>query len=138
MAAVTIHSDSGAQENKICHYFDFSPSICHEVMRKQLTKYSNVKAEIVNLDKRQNPTIRGLKETFLDIKTQQTESEKKGKRYTMKIIMKGGGKRLLDKKDYSLDIKINILYAKEPIHQKQLTIINAYVPKKIHEGKLTE
>ena len=56
----------------------------------------------------------------------------------MKIIMKGGGKRLLDKKDYSLDIKINILYAKEPIHQKQLTIINAYVPKKIHEGKLTE
>ena len=31
-AAVTIHSDSGAQENKICHCFPFSPSICHEVM----------------------------------------------------------------------------------------------------------
>ena len=45
-----------------------------------MTKYSNVKAEIVNLDKRQNPTIRGLKETFLDIKTQQTESEKKRKK----------------------------------------------------------
>ena len=30
-AAVTICSDSGAQENKICHYFHFSPSICHEV-----------------------------------------------------------------------------------------------------------
>ena len=32
VAAVTIHSDFGAQENKICHYFHFSPSICHEVM----------------------------------------------------------------------------------------------------------
>ena len=30
MAAVTIHSDLGAQENKICHHF--LPSICHEVM----------------------------------------------------------------------------------------------------------
>ena len=80
MAAVTIRSDSGAQEDKICHYFHFSPSICHEVMRKKWTKYSNVKAEIVNLDKRQNPTIRGLKETFLDIKTHQTESEKKKKK----------------------------------------------------------
>ena len=60
-----------------------------------------------------------LKETFLDIKTQPTESEKKkGKRYNMKIIMKGGGKRLLDETDYLLDIKVNILYAKEPIHQK--------------------
>ena len=79
--------------------------------------YSSEKAEIVNLDKRQNPTIWGLNETFL--KTQQTESEKKkGKRYTMKIIMKGGGKRLLDETDYLLDIKVNILYAKEPIHQK--------------------
>ena len=37
--------------------------------------YSSEKAEIVNLDKRQNPTIWGLNETFL--KTQQTESEKK-------------------------------------------------------------
>ena len=32
MAAVTIRSDFGAQENKICHWFHFSPSICHEVM----------------------------------------------------------------------------------------------------------
>ena len=32
MAAVTIHSDFGAQENKICHCFHFPPSICHEVM----------------------------------------------------------------------------------------------------------
>ena len=31
MAAVTVHSDSRAQENKICHGFHFSP-ICHEVM----------------------------------------------------------------------------------------------------------
>ena len=29
---LTIHSDFGAQENKICHFFHFSPSICHEVM----------------------------------------------------------------------------------------------------------
>ena len=32
MAAITVHSDFGAQENKICHCFHFSPSICHEVM----------------------------------------------------------------------------------------------------------
>ena len=32
MAAVTIHRDFGAQENKICYCFHFSPSICHEVM----------------------------------------------------------------------------------------------------------
>ena len=32
MAAVTIHSDFGAQEKKICHCFHFSPSICQEVM----------------------------------------------------------------------------------------------------------
>ena len=32
MAAVNIHSDFGAQENKICHCFPFSPFICHEVM----------------------------------------------------------------------------------------------------------
>ena len=29
MAAVTICSDFGAQENKICHCFHFPPSICH-------------------------------------------------------------------------------------------------------------
>ena len=32
MAAFTIHSDSGAQENKVCHCFHFPPSVCHEVM----------------------------------------------------------------------------------------------------------
>ena len=32
MAAVIVHNDSGAQENKICNCFHFSPSICHEVM----------------------------------------------------------------------------------------------------------
>ena len=32
VTAVTIHSDFGAQENKICHCFHFYPSICHEVM----------------------------------------------------------------------------------------------------------
>ena len=31
-AALTIHSDSVAQENKICHCFFFSPCICHEMM----------------------------------------------------------------------------------------------------------
>jgi len=33
MAAVNVPSDFGAEENKICHCFQFSPSICHEVMR---------------------------------------------------------------------------------------------------------
>ena len=32
MAVVTICSDSGAQENKVCHCFHFPPSVCHEVM----------------------------------------------------------------------------------------------------------
>ena len=32
MAVVIVHSDFGAQENKICHCFHFSLSICHEVM----------------------------------------------------------------------------------------------------------
>ena len=32
MAAVTICSDSGAQENKSVIASTFSPSICHEVM----------------------------------------------------------------------------------------------------------
>ena len=38
MAAVTVHSDFGAQENKICHCFHFFPSICHEVMGLYLKK----------------------------------------------------------------------------------------------------
>ena len=32
MSAVAICSDFGAQENKVCHCFHFSPSICHEVL----------------------------------------------------------------------------------------------------------
>ena len=36
---VTVHSDFGAQENKICHCFHFSPSICHEVMELDGTWY---------------------------------------------------------------------------------------------------
>ena len=32
VATVTIRSDFGAQENKICYCFTFSPSICHELM----------------------------------------------------------------------------------------------------------
>ena len=32
MAAVTIYSDFGAQESKVCHCFHCFPSICHEVM----------------------------------------------------------------------------------------------------------
>ena len=32
MPAVTVHSDFGVQEDKICHCFHFFHSICHEVM----------------------------------------------------------------------------------------------------------
>ena len=34
MAVIIIHGDFGAQENKICHCFHFSPfyNVCHEVM----------------------------------------------------------------------------------------------------------
>ena len=32
MAAVTVSIDFGTQENKVCHYFLFSPSVCYEVM----------------------------------------------------------------------------------------------------------
>ena len=32
MAAVTVRSDFGAQEEGICHNFHFYPSICHAVM----------------------------------------------------------------------------------------------------------
>ena len=37
MAAVTIHRDFGAQENKIFYCFHFFPSICHEVMELDAT-----------------------------------------------------------------------------------------------------
>ena len=33
VAAVTVLSDFGAQENKVCHCFRFFPIWCHEVMR---------------------------------------------------------------------------------------------------------
>ena len=33
MAAVTIHNNFGAQENKVCQCYIVSPSICQEVMR---------------------------------------------------------------------------------------------------------
>ena len=32
MTEVTVFCDFGAQENKICHCFHFSPPVCHEVM----------------------------------------------------------------------------------------------------------
>ena len=32
MAAVTIHSDFGAQENKICHCFHFFCLFCHKLL----------------------------------------------------------------------------------------------------------
>ena len=32
MAAVTVHGDFEAQENKVCHFPIVSPFICHEVM----------------------------------------------------------------------------------------------------------
>ena len=32
MATVTVCSDFGAQENKICHLFQFFPHFCHKVM----------------------------------------------------------------------------------------------------------
>ena len=42
MDAVTIHSDFGAQENKICYSY-FSPSVCHEVMMgRHDLRFSNV------------------------------------------------------------------------------------------------
>ena len=34
IAAVTVHINFGAQENKIYHYFIVSPSTCHEVMEQ--------------------------------------------------------------------------------------------------------
>ena len=37
MAPVTIHSDFGAQRNKICHCFHFSPSVFHEMMGPDTT-----------------------------------------------------------------------------------------------------
>ena len=42
MAVVTICSDFGAQENKVCHRFHFSQSICHEVMGLDAYPYNSV------------------------------------------------------------------------------------------------
>ena len=39
MASVTVCGDFGAQENKICHYFNFSPSVCHEWDQVALCDY---------------------------------------------------------------------------------------------------
>ena len=39
MAAVTVCSNFRAQENKICHYFHFFPSIFHEVMGPDANYY---------------------------------------------------------------------------------------------------
>ena len=41
MAAVTVHSYLVAQENKICHCFHFSPSVCLEVMGLDARTYNN-------------------------------------------------------------------------------------------------
>ena len=38
MTSLTISSDFGAQENKICHCFHFSLSICYEVMELEVTE----------------------------------------------------------------------------------------------------
>ena len=40
MAAVTVHSDYGAQENKYVTASNFSPYICHEVMGPDAMLYS--------------------------------------------------------------------------------------------------
>ena len=37
VAAVTVFSDFGAQENKFCHCFRFFPICCHEVMGLDVT-----------------------------------------------------------------------------------------------------
>ena len=42
MAAVTIHSGFGAQENKVFTVAIVSPSICHEVMRLDAVIFLNV------------------------------------------------------------------------------------------------
>ena len=42
MVAVTICSDFGAQEKKVCHYSIASPSICHEVMGLDDVSFLNV------------------------------------------------------------------------------------------------
>jgi len=39
---VIVHTDFGAQEDKICHHFHFSPSICHEVMGLDGTWYFSI------------------------------------------------------------------------------------------------
>ena len=42
MAAVTISSDLGVQENKIYHCFHFLPFICHEVLMILVFRMLNV------------------------------------------------------------------------------------------------
>ena len=63
MAAVTIYSDFGVQENKVCHSFHCFPIICHEGIRchdliqelvdnslKDREKHTYVRAFLVGLD----------------------------------------------------------------------------------------
>ena len=45
MAVVTVYSDFGAQENKICRVSIVSPSICHEVMGPDAMILSFLNAE---------------------------------------------------------------------------------------------
>ena len=52
MTAVTIQSDLGAQENKNCHYFHFSPPICCEEMRPDRTAYLSGREGIVEIASR--------------------------------------------------------------------------------------
>ena len=47
MAEATIHGDFGAQENKVCHCFHFSPTICPKVMGLDAMILVFVNAELV-------------------------------------------------------------------------------------------
>ena len=52
MAAVTICSDFGAPQNKVCHVSIVSPSICHEVMRLMKVKEESEKVGLkLNIQK---------------------------------------------------------------------------------------
>ena len=55
LAAVTICSDFGAQENKICHCFHCFPNICHEVMGRDAMNFQTFK---VDLEKAEEPEIK--------------------------------------------------------------------------------
>ena len=48
MATVTVHSDFGAQENKICHCFHFPPFYLREVMKlaAMILSFFNVEFQV--------------------------------------------------------------------------------------------